>query len=106
MKCAEPNEKAVETHRVDTEQAYGFLKSLRADQARYVHLLSTIKESYFDAATEWDLTAAKRVLRAVGLPEARWNRPYGQPPWMLRHVRYGILVKQYTNRDPDYRRGP
>ena len=31
------------------------------------------------------------LFRAVGLPEARWNRPYGQPPWMLRHVRCGIL---------------
>ena len=101
--CAEPNEKAVETHRVDTEQAtvtkaalfrlfadvtsgvpdwtdycaalpllpsrasqkrdYEILKSLRENQARYVHLLTTIKESYFDAATEWDLAAAKHVLR-------------------------------------------
>ena len=101
--CAEPNEKAVETHRVDTEQAtvtkaalfrlfadvtsgvpdwtdycaalpllpsrasqkrdYEILKSLRENQARYVHLLTTIKESYFDAATECDLAAAKHVLR-------------------------------------------
>ena len=28
-----------------------------------MHLLTTIKESYFDAATEWDLAAAKHVLR-------------------------------------------
>ena len=101
--CAEPNEKAVETHRVDTEQAtvtkaalfrlfadvtsgvpdwtdycaalpllpsrasqkrdYAILESLRENQARYVHLLTTIKESYFDAATESDLVAAKHVLR-------------------------------------------
>jgi hypothetical protein len=101
--CAEPNEKAVETHRVDTEQAtvtkaalfrlfadvtsqvpdwtdycaavpllpsrasqkrdYEKLKSLRENQARYVHYLSTIKESYFDAATEYDLAAAKHVIR-------------------------------------------
>ena len=45
-----------------------------------------VVNGYADAATEWDLTAAKRVL--------------------IGHVRYGILVKQYTNRDPDYRRGP
>ena len=101
--CAEPNEKAVETHRVDTEQAtvtkaalfrlfadvtsgvpdwtdycaalpllpsrasekrdYEILKSLRDKQARYVDLLARIKESYFDVATEWDLTAAKHMLR-------------------------------------------
>ena len=45
-----------------------------------------VVNGYADAATEWELTAAKRVL--------------------IGHVRYGILVKQYTNRDPDYRRGP
>ena len=39
------------------------LKSLRDNQARCVHLLTTIKESHFDAATESDLTAAKHVLR-------------------------------------------
>ena len=98
--CAEPNEKAVETHRVDTEQAtvtkaalfrlfadvtsgvpdwtdfcaalpllpsrasekrdYEILKSLRDNQARYVHLQTTLKESYFDAATEYDSTVAKQ----------------------------------------------
>ena len=42
---------------------YETLKVLRDNQARYVHLLSTIKESYIDAATESDLTAAKRVLQ-------------------------------------------
>ena len=97
--CAEPNEKAIETHRVDTEQAtvtkaalfrlfaditkevpdwtdycaalpllpsrasqnhgYEILTSLRTNQARHVHQLTTIKESYFDAATKADLTAAK-----------------------------------------------
>ena len=102
--CAEPNEKAVETHRVDTEEQatvtkaalfrlfadvtsgvpdwtdycaalpllpsrasekrdYEILKSLRDKQARYVDLLARIKESYFDVATEWDLTAAKHMLR-------------------------------------------
>ena len=101
--CAEPNEKSVETHRVDTEQAtvtkaalcrlfadvtsgvpdraehcaalpllpsrasekrdYEKLKSLRDMQARYVHYLGEIKKSYYDAATEYDLTVAKDVIR-------------------------------------------
>lgn len=39
------------------------LKSLRGKQARYVHLRITIKASYFDAATESDLAAAKQVTR-------------------------------------------
>ena len=113
--CAEPNEKAVETHRVDTEQAtvtkaalfrlfadvtsavpdwtdhcaalpllpsrasqnhdYDVLKSLRENQARYVDLLITIKENYFDEATELDLEAATHVLRResqkLSLLEAR-----------------------------------
>ena len=49
--------------RASQKRYYDILKSLRENQARYVHLLTTIKESYFDAATEWDLAAAKHVLR-------------------------------------------
>ena len=96
-------EEAVETHRVDTEQAtaakaalfrlfanatlavpdwtdhcaalsllpsrasqnhdYEVLKSLREHQARYVDLLFTTKENYFDEAKESDLEAVKHMLR-------------------------------------------
>ena len=49
--------------RASQKRDYEILQSLRESQARYVHLLTTIKESYFDAATEWDLAAAKHVLR-------------------------------------------
>ena len=101
--CADPHEKAVETHRGDTEQAtvttaalcrlftdvtmgvpdwtdfraarpllpsrasqkrdYENLKSLREKQARYVLLLMTTKETYFDAATEFDMAATTQVIR-------------------------------------------
>ena len=49
--------------RASEKRDYEILKSLRDKQARYVHLLARIKESYFDAATKSDLTAAKHVLR-------------------------------------------
>ena len=109
------NEKAVETHRVDTEQTivtkaalfrlfadvasgvpdwmgicaalpllpsrasenhdYEILKALRDKQARYLNQLATIKESYFDVATELDLAAVKQTLqresRKLGLLECR-----------------------------------
>ena len=49
--------------RASQNHDYEILKSLRENQARYVHLLTTTKESYFDAATEWDLAAGKHVFR-------------------------------------------
>ena len=110
-----PPEEAVETHRVDTEQAtvataalfrlftdvtlavpdwtdhcaalsllpsrasqnhdYEVLKSLREHQARYVDLLITTKDNYFDEATELDLESVKHMLRResqkLSLLEAR-----------------------------------
>ena len=39
------------------------LQSLRDHQARYVELLTTMKEDYMEAATECDLAATKQVLR-------------------------------------------
>ena len=49
--------------RASQKRDYEKLKSLRENQARYVHSLSTIAESYSAGATEYDLTAAKNVIR-------------------------------------------
>ena len=48
--------------RASQKRGYESLKSLREQQARYVHQLFAIKESYFDAATESDLAAATQVI--------------------------------------------
>ena len=120
--CAEPNEKAVETHRVDTEQAtvtkaalfrlfadvtsgvpdwtdycaalpllpsrasqqrdYEILKSRRDNQSRYVHLLTTSKDSYCDAAADWDpLATIESVIGSQRSPSV--TSPHGLPSGQL-----------------------